>query len=71
MPPLPLSQNRRGQLLFYILFPIISEEADRVLDNEMGMIDLPHGLPTFGSIEAGRLKQKDTERVQKVNDLYL
>ena len=51
--------------------PIISEEADRVLDNEMGMIDLPHGLPTFGSIEAGRLKQKDTERVQKVNDLYL
>ncbi|KAK3086540.1 hypothetical protein FSP39_019914 [Pinctada imbricata] len=46
-------------------------EADRILDTEMSLIDLPHGLPTFATIEMGRLKQKDAERVQKVNDLYL
>lgn len=36
----------------------ISEEADRILDNESFLIQLPHNLPTLASIEAGRNKPK-------------
>ena len=53
-----------------ITFCIIAE-ADRILDDETLMLELPHGIPTFASIETGRLDQKDKERLTKSNDLFL
>ncbi|XP_061168111.1 ribonuclease H1-like isoform X2 [Saccostrea echinata] len=47
------------------------QEADRVLDTESYLLDLPHGLPTFKSIEAGRLKAKDASRVNQGHDIFL
>jgi hypothetical protein len=50
---------------------LLTEEADRVLDTESSLLDLPHGLPTFSSIEAGRLKAKDASAVSKGHDIFL
>nr|ADQ43240.1 stem/progenitor cells protein [Haliotis discus discus] len=36
-------------------------EADRIMDTEGIMLSLPHGLPTYSSIEAARLDQCDKE----------
>ncbi|KAK6180035.1 hypothetical protein SNE40_012256 [Patella caerulea] len=49
----------------------IRAEADRILDMEANLIDLPHGLPAFSAIEAARLKQKDEERLGQSHDLFL
>ncbi|XP_041358651.1 plasminogen receptor (KT)-like [Gigantopelta aegis] len=49
----------------------IRAEADRILDDEALMLEMPHGLPTYSTIEAGRLDQKDKERLTKSNDLFL
>ncbi|XP_056017350.1 ribonuclease H1-like [Ostrea edulis] len=47
------------------------QEADRVLDTESSLLNLPHGLPTFDSIEKGRLKTKDASAVSKGHDIFL
>ncbi|ESO86634.1 hypothetical protein LOTGIDRAFT_194783 [Lottia gigantea] len=49
----------------------IRAEADRVLDLESEVIEMPHGLPTFSQIEAGRLKQKTEERLGQSHDIFL
>ncbi|XP_033738080.1 LOW QUALITY PROTEIN: plasminogen receptor (KT)-like [Pecten maximus] len=49
----------------------IREEADRIMDKEAHLLDLPHGLPTFSSIEAARLKQMDENRVNQGHDIFL
>ncbi|XP_071119202.1 plasminogen receptor (KT)-like isoform X2 [Haliotis cracherodii] len=38
-------------------------EADRIMDTEGIILALPHGLPTYSSIEAARLDQCDKERL--------
>ncbi|XP_060081024.1 plasminogen receptor (KT)-like [Ylistrum balloti] len=49
----------------------IREEADRIMDKEPHLLELPHGLPTFSSIEAARLKQIDENRVNQGHDIFL
>jgi len=49
----------------------LTAEADRIMDTEANLLELPHGLPTFGSIETARLKQADSERVNHSHDLFL
>ena len=45
--------------------------ANRILDEEHGLLDLPHGLPTFSSIEAARLAQKKDEPYKSGHDIFL
>ncbi|XP_069128256.1 plasminogen receptor (KT)-like [Argopecten irradians] len=49
----------------------IREEADRIMDKEAHLLDLPHGLPTFASIESARLKQLEEDRVNQGHDIFL
>lgn len=49
----------------------IREEADRIMDTEAHLLNLPHGLPTFNSIESARLKQMDEDRVHQGHDIFL
>ncbi|CAC5407584.1 plasminogen receptor (KT)-like [Mytilus californianus] len=48
----------------------IRAEADRIMDDEQGLLCIPHGVPTMQSIEAARLKQKDKERLLG-NDIWM
>ena len=45
--------------------------ADRIIDEERSLLDLPHGLPTFSSIEAARLDQKKNEPYKSGHDIFL
>ena len=45
--------------------------ADRIIDEETGLLDLPHGLPTFSDIEKARLAQKDQQAVKQGHDIFL
>ncbi|XP_078319727.1 plasminogen receptor (KT)-like [Crassostrea virginica] len=47
------------------------KEADRVLDTESSLLDMPHGLPTFADIENGRQKAKDASITGKGHDIFL
>ncbi|XP_035829128.1 plasminogen receptor (KT) [Aplysia californica] len=47
------------------------EMADRILDEEAGLLDLPHGMPTFASVESARLKQKSDEPYKPGHDIFL
>nr|XP_011454861.2 plasminogen receptor (KT)-like [Crassostrea gigas]XP_011454862.2 plasminogen receptor (KT)-like [Crassostrea gigas] len=47
------------------------KEADRVLDNESYLLNMPHGLPSFETIEAGRQKAKLDSIVNKGHDIFL
>lgn len=47
------------------------KEADRVLDNESYLLNMPHGLPSFETIEAGRQKAKQDSIVNKGHDIFL
>ncbi|XP_076462925.1 plasminogen receptor (KT)-like [Babylonia areolata] len=49
----------------------IREEADRIIDEEHGLLSLPHGLPTFQDIEKARLAQKDEAAVKQGHDIFL
>ncbi|KAH9495165.1 hypothetical protein Btru_018541 [Bulinus truncatus] len=49
----------------------IREMADRIIDEEHHLLDLPHGLPTFSSIEAARLEQKITQPFKPGHDIFL
>ena len=49
----------------------VTEEADRVLDTESSLLDMPHGLPTFADIENGRQKAKDASITGKGHDIFL
>lgn len=49
----------------------LTEEADRVLDNESYLLNMPHGLPSFETIEAGRQKAKQDSIVNKGHDIFL
>ena len=46
-------------------------EADRIIDEESGLLDLPHSLPTFNDIEKARLAQKDEQAVKQGHDIFL
>lgn len=46
-------------------------EADRIMDEEQGLLLMPHGLPTFSDIERARLMQKDEQAVKQGHDLFL
>ena len=46
-------------------------EADRIIDEEYGLLDMPHGLPTFSDIEKARLAQKDEQAVKQGHDIFL
>ncbi|KAK3594567.1 hypothetical protein CHS0354_006256, partial [Potamilus streckersoni] len=41
----------------------LKAEADRIIDIEPELLDMPHGLPSFSDIERERMKQKDTLRL--------
>ncbi|KAJ8305313.1 hypothetical protein KUTeg_015858 [Tegillarca granosa] len=71
MVPLTFILGYQWDLCYYTKMSRIREEADRILDNESGLLDLPHGLPNMNTIEIGRLKQKDTERLQHSHDIFL
>ena len=45
--------------------------ADRIIDEEHDLLDLPHGLPTFSAVEAARLKQKSDEPFKPGHDIFL
>ncbi|XP_059149480.1 plasminogen receptor (KT)-like [Physella acuta] len=45
--------------------------ADRIIDEEHQLLDLPHGLPTFSSIEAARLEQKKNVSYKPGHDIFL
>ncbi|BFY99796.1 hypothetical protein BsWGS_02836 [Bradybaena similaris] len=49
----------------------IREMADRIIDEEHHLLDLPHGLPTFSSIEAARLESKKYEPFRPGHDIFL
>ncbi|GFN77256.1 plasminogen receptor (kt)-like [Plakobranchus ocellatus] len=49
----------------------IREMADRIIDEESSLLDLPHGLPTFSSVEAARLKEKKNEPFKSGHDIFL
>ena len=49
----------------------VTEEADRVLDTESSLLDMPHGLPTFADKENGRQKAKDASITGKGHDIFL
>ncbi|CAG5126060.1 unnamed protein product [Candidula unifasciata] len=49
----------------------IREMADRIIDEEHHLLDLPHGLPTFSSIEAARLDSKKYEPFKSGHDIFL
>ncbi|XP_064604364.1 plasminogen receptor (KT)-like [Liolophura sinensis] len=46
-------------------------EADRIMDDEKWLLDLPHGLPNLGAIEAARIKQQEEDRLNRPNDIFL
>uniref|UniRef100_A0A0B6YI80 Plasminogen receptor (KT) n=1 Tax=Arion vulgaris TaxID=1028688 RepID=A0A0B6YI80_9EUPU len=45
--------------------------ADQIMDKEHSLLDLPHGLPTFSSVESARLEYKKTESLKSGNDVFL
>jgi len=49
----------------------IREEANRILDEEHGLLELPHGMPSFSQVEAARLKQKSNEPYKQGHDIFL
>ena len=57
--------------LYLLIFYLFIEEANRILDEEPDLLNLPHGLPTITTIDAARLKQKDDDRLRKGHDLFL
>ncbi|KAI8773234.1 plasminogen receptor (KT) [Biomphalaria glabrata] len=49
----------------------IREMADRIIDEEHHLLELPHGLPTFSSVEAARLAQKKNQPFKPGHDIFL
>lgn len=49
----------------------IREMANRIIDDESHLLELPHGLPTFSSIEAARLDQKKYDPFKPGHDIFL
>jgi len=47
------------------------EMADRILDEEHDLLSLPHGIPTFASIEHARLDLKSEEPFKPGHDIFL
>ena len=45
--------------------------GDGILDEEHDLLAVPHGMPTFGSIEHARLQQKSNEPYKPGHDIYL
>ncbi|BFZ16914.1 hypothetical protein BsWGS_19953 [Bradybaena similaris] len=45
--------------------------ADQILDKQNYLLELPHGLPTFASIETARLEQKNSASPKSGNDILL
>lgn len=43
---------------FNHVYHSLTEEANRILENESHLYQLPHNLPTIESIDAGRNKSK-------------
>lgn len=56
--------------LYSLMFFFLTEEADRILDDETGLLALPHGVPSLESIEKARLNQKNSERLLG-NDIWM
>ncbi|KAL3869614.1 hypothetical protein ACJMK2_042281 [Sinanodonta woodiana] len=48
----------------------LQAEADRIIDLEPELLDMPHGLPSFSDIERERMKQKDALRLHG-HDIFL
>ena len=48
----------------------IKSEAEDILMFEKDLIDMPSGLPTFSSIEVGRMHQEKTTKDQPPIDAY-
>ncbi|KAK7100307.1 plasminogen receptor (KT)-like [Littorina saxatilis] len=46
-------------------------EADRIMDEERGLLNLPHGLPTFDDIEKARHAQRDASAIKQGHDIFL
>ena len=57
-------------LKFYCISTFV-EEANRILDEEPDLLNLPHGLPSLATIDAARMRQKDADRLKKGHDLFL
>lgn len=49
----------------------IREMADRIIDEEHQLLEMPHGLPTFSSIEHARLEQKKNIEYKPGHDIFL
>lgn len=72
VPLLPLTfiLGYQYDMAYYTKIERMRAEADRIMDEETGLLALPHGVPTMQSIEQARLKQKDSERLLG-NDIWL
>eukprot|EP00745_Piridium_sociabile_P007068 TRINITY_DN145368_c0_g1_i1.p2 TRINITY_DN145368_c0_g1~~TRINITY_DN145368_c0_g1_i1.p2 ORF type:complete len:155 (+),score=36.99 TRINITY_DN145368_c0_g1_i1:81-545(+) len=49
----------------------IRAEADRIMDEEQGLLSIPHGLPNFQDIEKARLNQRDQAPLKQGHDIFL
>jgi len=47
------------------------EMGERIIDEEHSLLELPHGMPTFASVEAARLKAKQDEPFKPGHDIFL
>lgn len=73
MPLIPLTfiVSYLGDLAYGTKINRIRDEADRILDQESGLLSMPHGLPSFNEIEMARLQQKDMQAIQQGHDIFL
>ncbi|RUS79388.1 hypothetical protein EGW08_012848 [Elysia chlorotica] len=73
LPLIPLSfvTTYQWDLAYGPKIERIREMSERIIDEEHSLLDLPHGLPTFSSVEAARLDQKKNEPYKSGHDIFL
>lgn len=58
MVPLTFILGYQYDLCYYTKMSRIRAEADRIIDTEFSLLELPHGLPNFDTIEKARTSQE-------------
>jgi len=65
--PLTFIVGYQGDLAYGTKMNRIRNEAEDILMFEKDLIDMPSGLPTFSSIEIGRMQQENIKKDQPPN----
>ena len=65
--PLTFIVGYQGDLAYGTKMNRIRNEAEDILMFEKDLIDMPSGLPTFSSIEVGRMQQENIKKDQPPN----